>query len=1089
MLVDLDARVRATDPTLSCIVQAPAGSGKTEILTQRFLRLLSTVALPEHIVALTFTRKAANEMRERILLALQRAAQNDTPTSAHQQTTHRYATEALANDKARGWQLLDTPARLRVTTIDSLCQTLAQAIPLTEKQTPYARITDTPHTLYLAAARACLSYAIEHAEYNEPLKILLEHLDNRQDRLLAFFCEQLSSRDQWQRLIYPARLQDKTQFEDALRTIEHHEIARFKASIPAGCIQTLIDLSRQLACIEANPESIRHSLCHWTSLDELDNAHIHGLSSLLLTAQGALRQRFDHHVGLRRDACSSLDYKTLSAESKILLSDLNHAPGFLDALLRVKRLPPPHYPVSQWATLQALFVLLPLLHAHLQVTFNQSNEVDFSAIAHQAHLALRDHDAPTDLALYLDSAIHHLLIDEFQDTSMQQFELITQLVEGFEANDGKTVFIVGDPMQSIYRFRGAEVGLFLRAQRQGIGPVPLTPLQLRCNFRATETLVEWINHRFIAIFPDQDDLESGAISFHQATPVHFSESTHAVHAYSYPSREEEARAIAHLAKHDLATYPTESIAILVRSRRQLTPIIKALRAEHIPYQGIDIDWIATLPHIRDVWSLTEALLMPANRLAWLSLLRSPWCGLSLADVFLIANVDKHQSILKALANEDLLTQVSPEGRIRLCFLHAVFTETLARRHQQPLVEWLMTTLHHLHADALLSAAEKDDLEQYWRLIESLEQDGQLPDLVHFKTALDHLYSKQLTPSKLQIMTIHKAKGLEFDRVILPSLSAKTSSPERPLLRWLTLPTTNTDPLVLVSPLQAAHHDPCPLYDYLGKLDQEKSQYEQQRLLYVAVTRAKKQLYLFDHTDKGAQGTFRSLLHQEVFIPMNEDTPQALPSDSTPALSHLPVSFYTAGSPSFTPTTHSALALTDNSARMLGIIAHDLLHWICTHHPKTDAEIPWALAKNALQQSGFDAHNQAQALERIAGYLTPLFQTPRGQWLIQAHRDERNEYELLVLHHGEVHTRIIDRTFYENGICWIIDFKTGREDALQESKHRTQVNAYAAHLADTTQAPIHCGLYYLNTQYWVEWAWELLPVNASEPYLRNIISSE
>ena len=1067
MLADAEARVRATDPCLSCIVQAPAGSGKTEILTQRFLRLLSTVSAPEQIVALTFTRKAANEMRERILLALQRATRGEMPESPHQQRTYRYATDALINDKTHGWQLLQTPQRLRITPIDSLCQTLAHAIPLAEKQTPYARLTDTPDGLYLTAARACLAYALDNPDYHAPLQILLEHLDNRQDRLLALFSEQLSSREQWLRPLYQARLQDKSQYEHALRAIEQHEIARFQASIPAACIQPLIDLTRQVACIEANPASKRYCLCHWQALADLDSTLIEGLSTLLLTSQNTLRKAFDHHVGLKRGACPDKDYTALKAASKILLTELEETPGFLDALVRVRLLPPPAYPPAQWEALQALLSILPLLAGHLHLVFNQENEVDFSAVANQAQLALRENDAPTDLALYLDRAIHHLLIDEFQDTSMQQFDLITQLVEGFEPGTGKTLFIVGDPMQSIYRFRGAEVGLFLHAQREGIGPVHLTPLHLSCNFRSSETLVNWINHRFKQIFPTQDDLESGAVTFHTATAINPPDETRGVSAYQYTTRAEEAHAIARLAEHELITHPTEQIALLVRGRSQLTAITRALRQEGIPYQGIDIDWMSTLPHVRDVWSLTEALLMPANRLAWLALLRSPWCGLSLSDLHVIANVDKKQSIYVALSQWETLDGLSDDGLIRVRYLHVVFQDALMRRHQQPLVAWLTQTLQRLHVDAVLHPAEQDDLEQFWQLIETYERDGQLADLTRFKHALDTLYSKQLTPSRLQIMTIHKAKGLEFDCVILPSLGAKTSNSDRPLLRWLTLPTTDAEPLVLVSPIQAAQHDHCPLYDYLGKLDTEKSQYEQQRLLYVAVTRAKKRLYLLDHSDKATRGTFRALLDAEAFLPMTHEVPDDSQPASYPPLAHLPLTFYAiSNSHPLPPTTYSTVPLTDNPARLLGVVAHDLLQWICTNHPKTEEEVPWELAHHALRRYGFDAADLHAAKQRLNETISPLFHNKRGQWIIKAHQDERNEYELLVNHHNDIRTQIIDRTFHDNGVCWIIDFKTGHQDTT----HHAQVNAYAAHLTHQTTSPIRCGLYYLNTHHWVEWEW-------------------
>ena len=1068
MLTDNEARQKATDPNVSCIVQAPAGSGKTEILTQRFLRLLSTVSAPEQIVALTFTKKAANEMRARIVLALQRAADGAQPASVHQQLTYHYAANALLNDKTHHWQLLQTPQRLRITTIDSLCQTLAHAIPLVDKQTPYAKQSETPNDLYQNAARACFAYALDHSDYQSPLRILLEHLDNRQDRLLALFAEQLHSRDQWLRPLYAARLQNKADYEEALRTIEQHERLRFQASIPPACVQPLIDLAREVANLEADSTSKRTALRTWYTLRDTQSTHIEGLVSLLLTSQHTLRKAFDHHVGLKRGACPDKVYTTLKTASKQLLSELNETPDFLAALLRVRILPPPIYPACQWEALQALLTLLPLLASHLYLLFNQTNTVDFQAIAHQAQLALREDDNPTDLALYLDHTIHHLLIDEFQDTSMQQFELITQLVEGFEPHTHKTLFIVGDPMQSIYRFRGAEVGLFLHAQRHGVGPVLLTPLHLRCNFRATETLVKWTNHRFQDIFPTQDDLESGAIAYHTATAINPADATRGVTAYQYTTRTAEAQGIVACIKHELAEYPTEQIALLVSRRSQLTAIIHTLRAENIAYQGVDIDWISVLPHIRDVWSLTQALLMPAHRLAWLALLRSPWCGLCLADLHLIANVDRKKSIYAALTQWEHLHGLSRDGLIRVRYLCTVFQNALAHRHQQPLVTWLINTLEHLHVHAVLSPTAADDLEQFWQLLETFEQDGQLADFTRFEQALNTLYSKQLTPSRLQIMTIHKAKGLEFDCVILPSLSAKPSRTDKPLLRWLTLPTT-TQPLVLVSPIHASHDEDCPLYDYLEKLDAEKTHYEQQRLLYVAVTRAKKRLYLFDHTDKNTRGTFRALLEAEEFCALEQAPLDESDTQNIPPQSYLPEVFYnTPITPTLATVPNAGMLITDGTSRILGIITHELLQWICTYHPATEHEVPWTLAHQALRHYGFDTTDIPALKQRLNEYINPLFHTPRGRWITQAHLYEHNEYELLVNHQGNIQTQIIDRTFHENGLCWIIDFKTGGSDAHQEASHRAQVNTYATHLTHKTTSPIHCGLYYLNTQRWIEW---------------------
>src|ERR1700674_3970069 len=126
---DEQRRRTAIDPARSFAVQAPAGSGKTELLIQRFLRLLAVVERPEAIVAITFTRKAAGEMINRIVDAL-RGAQEKTPVEeAHRQWTRELAEAALRRDRELGWNILDHPARLRVQTIDSLCMAIAAGMP------------------------------------------------------------------------------------------------------------------------------------------------------------------------------------------------------------------------------------------------------------------------------------------------------------------------------------------------------------------------------------------------------------------------------------------------------------------------------------------------------------------------------------------------------------------------------------------------------------------------------------------------------------------------------------------------------------------------------------------------------------------------------------------------------------------------------------------------------------------------------------------------------------------------------------------------------------------------------------------------
>ncbi|RUR13894.1 exodeoxyribonuclease V subunit beta [Legionella sp. km772] len=1069
-LIDGEQRARATDPNCSFIVQAPAGSGKTEILTQRYLRLLSTVSAPEQIIALTFTRKAASEMRERIILALQQASAKKTAKSAHHQVTLNFAQQALEQDARCEWNLLDHANRLKIITIDSLCNSINHAIPLLEQQIAYAQITDKPERHYLNAGRQCIQFAIDHPDYHSSIKTLLLHVDNKQELLLSLFKDLLIQRDQWLSPLFQARIQDKTTFEQALQFIEQHELARLKKSLPLELAYQLVMLSKELVQIENNPESPRYPLNNWNNFNEITPELAKALCQLILGSDQNIRKSFDHHVGLKSGSCPPAQYKQLKENSKELLLNLQDYPEFHAALLQVSQLPKPEYDLEQWEVLQALFHLLPILVSHLHLLFIEHNELDFTTISQQALTALGNESNPTDLALYLDNAIHHLLIDEFQDTSISQFELITRLLQGWQPGDGKTLFIVGDPMQSIYRFRQAEVGLFFRAKTQGIGPVQLNFLQLQCNFRSTNTIVNWINQQFIHVFPKEIDIESGAVPFHPS--VHVVEDTHlsAIHAIECSNREQEANYLIARIREELAADKEQSLAILVRSRSQLSTIINLLREHQIPYQGTDIARLAHLPHLRDVWSITQALLMPANRLSWLACLRSPYCGLLLNDLHSIAQFNTSGSIYSNLVQIDKISELSDEGRLRARFFMQVMQEALSLRGQVHLSEWVGNTLKKLHLEIILNQDELNDLEQFWSLLDRYDEEGRLSNINEFYNELVNLYSQQSSVSRLQIMTIHKSKGLEFDTVFLPSLGAQPSRSDAPLLRWLKLPSTQED-IFLVSPIKGAHQEQCLLYDYLNTLDEEKAHYEAQRLFYVAVTRAKKRLYLLDGTGKTAKKSFRGLLKQQEFTIYE---PQQLDGElgtTLPQLSRLPIDFYLSPPQSNPRPLNPIPALQLAIPRLLGVVTHRLLQWICDNHPQTVKDLPWDLIEQELTQLGLDKETKTAALSSITDQMIRLFQDPIGQWIIAPHHNEHNEYELLLEKDNSLVTRIIDRTFEDQHSLWIIDFKTGKEDKISDAKYQQQLQEYAQYLAQHSLLPIQCGLYYLASNHWQHWHYE------------------
>ena len=186
-IADLKQREQALDPTQSFIVQAPAGAGKTELLIQRYLTLLGTVAAPEEIIAITFTRKAAAEMRHRVIKALDRAKNPVSPGTPHAKKTWELSKNALARDGRFGWRILENPLRLKIQTIDSLCAGLTRQMPYLSRFGAQPEITDQPDALYKEAARNTVAELETGARWSPAIEALVRHLDNHLSKLKTWW--------------------------------------------------------------------------------------------------------------------------------------------------------------------------------------------------------------------------------------------------------------------------------------------------------------------------------------------------------------------------------------------------------------------------------------------------------------------------------------------------------------------------------------------------------------------------------------------------------------------------------------------------------------------------------------------------------------------------------------------------------------------------------------------------------------------------------------------------------------------------------------------------------------------------------------
>ncbi|MGH8672522.1 MAG: UvrD-helicase domain-containing protein [Burkholderiales bacterium] len=1129
---DIRQRTRALDISHSFIVQAPAGSGKTELLIQRYLALLAHMEAPEEIVAITFTRKAAAEMRSRILDAL--AADDGTPPSApHQHTTWQLARAVKVRDAQTQWNIAANPNRLCIQTIDSLCAWLTRHMPLLSGFGAQPEIIEDAAAFYAEAARRTLVHLDSGNDWSPWVARILRHLDNNVAAATGLLAEMLARRDQWLRHVAnqaSPRIR-RAALESALANATRDALASLNVLLPRKLHGELTALAYYAADnIRANGKESPIQVClgmkdvPGNALEDL--ATWRGIAELLLTKEGTLRRQVDARSGFpaagnSRNKAEKERLTVMKLRCEALLFELGSHRTFVEQLHLTRYLPPAAYTDVQWEVVEALIGLLPVAVAELEVLFRERAQVDFTALSQAAVRALGESDAPTDLALALDYRIRHILVDEFQDTSYSQLVLLERLTAGWQEGDGRTLFVVGDPMQSIYRFREADVGLYLRARRDGIGAIALTPLTLSVNFRSQRGIVEWLNRAFRAVLPDQEDVASGAVPYTGSTaecPALPGDAVK-IHPLLVLDREAEARLVTGLITAARLEYPGSSVAILVRSRAHVAQIAPRLKEAGLRFQAIEIEALGHRPVVQDLLALTRAIVHPADRIAWLSVLRAPWCGLTLADLDALASHNTRAAIWELMNDDKTIARLSADGHRRLARVRNVLGSHLACRRREPLRRWIEGAWLALGGPACVdNVTDLDDASVFLETLDELDDGGDLPDLETLAERIELLYALPDTAAdtRLQVMTIHRAKGLEFDTVILPGLGYTPKHRDARLLSWIERPRGHADSDLLLAPIKAAGAQDDAIYRHLDMIDDVKARHEAARLIYVATTRAKSRLHLIGQVDyrgnapKPRSGSLLEHLWpvvEQAFIAKARSTDaqtpgtegekreRAIPSQEQAFIRRL-VSNWTLPNPPerlecaprvevlrerASPHDRVEFSWATETAQHVGTLVHRFLQTIAE-----DGLERWDTGRIAglhrvfsreLQRLGVPEPELKGAVVRVAEALSSSISDQRGRWVLGPHAEAQSELRLTGVVDGEITSIAIDRTFVdENGVRWIVDYKTGVHEGgdLEEflnremQRYRAQLDQYTKLVQKMDDRSLRLGLYFPLLRGWREW---------------------
>lgn len=1090
-MLDFEVRENLKHLSTSKLVKAPAGSGKTTESVKYFLNSLLDCKYPESTFFMTFTNQATSEFRERVISYLRIAQSNTPPKSAHEMDMYSLAKKVLQRDKELGWGLLSNPNRLEIKTIDALCANIVASSPLGSEMGAVGKVSERPQELYLCAAKKLLSGYEGEGRAGADIRNLLSKFNNNFEMAAKTLAEMLPYRDQWLPLVY-----QHTESERKAKLEEHNAKLMLILSEPGMNILSLVE-DKIFDILELTGQFTREPNFTFSNVTQIDDSLICSLAAVknfLFTKELKLRKSFTKAQGLKaassfKDPDEKAAAKELKESAVALLSELSATPLEEEGQIFL-RICDPHYTESEWSMLTSILEILPRLTGELLLAFKAKGECDFVEMQTAALRALGDETSPGKALLRLDNRLRHILVDEFQDCSPFQLQLLKRLTSGWLPDDGRTLYLVGDPMQSIYLFRGSDVGLFIGAAENGIGDIPLSVHQLTSNYRSQAGLIDWVNEKFEQSFGDIEDRNIGATTYNPSEACKPRIDDEAVSMTLYSGHGWEQSQAKHIVNeiHKITNQePDATIAVLGRTRSDLADVIEQMKANEVHHKAIDIHKLTTLSCITDLTALTRSICHLADKQAWVGLMRSHFVGLSLKELEIACTCAGEQRartkdvLLYNLSNERVQEALEPQSRDRLKVVLRVIRKSQSHLGRKSLDKIVKGAFYALGGLSLLKdKSELRAIESFFAELAKMSIDTFSVDRLaeHVST----LYAPvEQSNGKVTVSTKHKAKGLEFDYVFIPHAHKPIRPSHTTLINFETI-TQDDAALAILSPDTKSTLEQTRMNHFIRAFKNRKAQQEAIRLAYVACTRAKKKMFISGESKSiypvssmlgilsVTQGQCLEVSSEQEFTSQKSSEPQrALLSNPNTKL--LPEGDSLASFRGIIHTENENLPTMNwlkEGNRIIGIVVHKAIETIA--HLGWDTYFANDLSKYRslwrvqLFQEGLQESNLVYAIREIEYQLTKLKKSDYMSWVLQQENIEV-EKPIYIKTLGKLKKYILDITFTVENTRYLIDTKTSRpEDGESHEEfakrmlatHAEKMNSYKKCFLDAKQ--IEIGLY-------------------------------